>query len=132
MVVLAAAGSSAVSDIGYVALVASAFFVLFGARSNQSRKDLSDSVNALQGRLDAKQDEISDLEKKVDAQEALNASLMQQTSDLRSSVETLQNVVTSRDLITTLHEMTRNGFIAQGVPPEKLASAGNGNGKDRK
>lgn len=98
------------SYLGYAALVASGFFVLFGARSNQSRKALADSVLALQGRLDAKQDEMSEMATKLEAQTVLNDSLTKQTEDLRSSVRTLERVVTSADEIKALTNTVRAGF----------------------
>lgn len=113
---LIATSSGVWGYLGYLALVASGFFVLFGARSGQSRKDLNDSVVALQGRLDAKQDEIADLNKKQDTQAALIASQDQQIIDLRASVRTLERVVTGAEAIKDLESVTIRGFGHLQVP----------------
>lgn len=105
--------------LGILGLVAAAFFLLFGARASQSRKDLNDSVTALQGRLLADQDEIRTLQETVATTKALNESLGTQVSDLRGSIQTLERIVTGVDIITA-------GFIALGVDPKLLAAAGNG------
>lgn len=110
--------------IGYLALVASGFFVLFGARSAQSRKDLNDSVVALQGRLDAKQDEIADLNKVQEKQAATIASQDQQLIDLRASVRTLERVVTGVEAIKELEEITVRGFEHLQVPSGVLRRTG--------
>lgn len=112
------------SYLGYLALAAAGFFVLFGARSGQSRKDLNDSVTALQGRLDAKQDEIADLNKEQEKQGALMVSQDQQIVDLRASVRTLERVVTSVDAIKELQELTIRGFEHLEVPRAVLRTAG--------
>jgi hypothetical protein len=112
-------GTSILSYLSYVALVGAAFFVLFGVRAGQSRKDLNDSVVALQGRLTADQDEIRGLKETNARQEDLIVSMTQQVSDLRASVRTLERVTTSREIIVA-------GFTALGVDAKLLTSTSSG------
>lgn len=108
------------SYLGYAALVASGFFVLFGARANQSKKDMAQSIGALQGSLDARKDDVDRLESENAKTLALNKSLESQVTDLRASVRTLERVVTGVDAINELSGVVKAGFVALNVPPEKL------------
>lgn len=121
---IATSGVELGSILGYVALAGAGFFVLFGAREGQTRKDLNDSVIALQGRLDAKQDEIADLEKEQEKQATLIASQDQQIVDLRASVRTLERVVTGTEAIKEMEAIVMRGFAHQGVPAAVLRGTG--------
>jgi hypothetical protein len=111
---------SAWSYLGYVSLVASGFFVIFGARASLARSALNDSVVALQGRLSADQDEIRGLRETNEKQQLLLVSNEQQIADLRAQMHTLEGVVTGRAELAHLATVARVGFIALGVDPTKL------------
>lgn len=113
-----------ISDFGYLALVASAFFAIFGARASQSRAALSATVLALQGRLDANRDEMDELKQNnVNLATDLRAA-QAETARLSGTVATLNGLVTAHDDIARLDAVTRAGFSALGVDGKLLVAAG--------